>query len=270
MPDITTQRESQPRPRARDAVPPLNVAIVDTDAGFVQVLANRLKAMRATCRVVRGPLPADALVPMRINALIIDPMVFGTDAWARLEAIYERLPSLAVVVCTGRTSVAERVRGLRAGADDWITKPCHPEEVIARVESVLRRRRSIDVEQASAPIVVGEVEIQPRMFQAFVRGRAADFTRREFELLQLLAGARGQVLPREEIYERVWGYAMAHGDRSVDVFVRKLRHKLERLSPQWRYIHTHFGIGYRLAAERIEPAVAETRATRAAGAFVST
>ena len=63
------------------------------------------------------------------------------------------------------------------------------------------------------------------------------------------------MLPREEIYERVWGYAMAHGDRSVDVFVRKLRQKLEKVSPDWRYIHTHFGIGYRFAPERISSAV---------------
>ena len=76
-------------------------------------------------------------------------------------------------------------------------------------------------------------------------------TRREFELIQLLAEAQGQVLEREEIYQRVWGYAMAHGDRSVDVFVRKLRQKLERASPRWRYIHTHFGIGYRFAPEAV-------------------
>jgi len=75
-----------------------------------------------------------------------------------------------------------------------------------------------------------------------------DLTRREFELIQLLADARGQVMQREEVYQRVWGYAMVHGDRSVDVFVRKLRSKLERASPAWRYIHTHFGVGYRFAA----------------------
>jgi DNA-binding response OmpR family regulator len=76
-----------------------------------------------------------------------------------------------------------------------------------------------------------------------------DLTRREFELIALLSDLGGQVIPREEIYERVWGYAMVHGDRSVDVFVRKLRQKLERVSPDWRYIHTHFGIGYRFAPE---------------------
>ena len=61
------------------------------------------------------------------------------------------------------------------------------------------------------------------------------------------------MLQREEIYQRVWGYAMVHGDRSVDVFVRKLRQKLEKASPRWRYIHTHFGIGYRFAAESLDP-----------------
>jgi DNA-binding winged helix-turn-helix (wHTH) protein len=72
-------------------------------------------------------------------------------------------------------------------------------------------------------------------------------------------------MQREEIYQRVWGYAMVHGDRSVDVFVRKLRQKLEKVSPRWRYIHTHFGIGYRFAAEPID-AVAEAGAEVVAGA----
>ena len=84
---------------------------------------------------------------------------------------------------------------------------------------------------------------------AFVGGCSLELTRREFELIELLAGGEGRVLEREEIYSRLWGYAMVRGDRSVDVFVRKLRQKLEKASPGWRYIHTHFGIGYRFAAE---------------------
>jgi DNA-binding response OmpR family regulator len=231
----------------------LNVAIIDTDSGFVQVLTKRLEAAGAHHRIMRGPAPADALVPMRVNAVVVDPTVWGHDAWEQLEAVRSRLPGLAIIVCTGRTSVGQRVRGLRLGADDWITKPCHPEEVIARLETILRRGQRAGTKE-SEPLVIGEVEIRPDLFQAFVRGQSGDFTRREFELLQLLAGAGGQVLPRVEIYERVWGYAMAHGDRSVDVFIRKLRLKLDKLSPRWRYIHTHFGIGYRLAAEPLDVA----------------
>ncbi len=154
-----------------------------------------------------------------------------------------------MIVCTGPTSVAQRVRGLRLGVDDWITKPCHPEEVLARVEAALRARQASMTEtHAVEATVAGEVEIRPEMFEAFVGGRAIGLTRREFELLQLLAGSQGRVVPRERIYERVWGYQMAHGDRSVDVFVRKLRRKLEAASPGWRYVHTHFGVGYRFGA----------------------
>ena len=105
--------------------------------------------------------------------------------------------------------------------------------------------------------MAGEVEIRSDRFQAFVGERSIDLTRREFELIELLASAEGRVLEREEIYSRLWGYTMVRGDRSVDVFVRKLRQKLEKASPSWRYIHTHFGIGYRFAAESLEVVDAE-------------
>jgi DNA-binding response OmpR family regulator len=97
--------------------------------------------------------------------------------------------------------------------------------------------------------VAGGLEVRADQFQAFADGRSVDLTRREFEVIQLLAHAEGKVLQREEIYQQVWGYAMAHGDRSVDVFIRKLRQKLEGASPDWKYIHTHFGVGYRFDPE---------------------
>ena len=106
-------------------------------------------------------------------------------------------------------------------------------------------------------MVAGELEIRADQYQAFVSGQSIGLTRREFELLQLLAEAHGQVIEREEIYQKVWGYAMAHGDRSVDVFVRKLRQKLQRHSANWTYIHTHFGIGYRFDPEPVGGAATE-------------
>jgi DNA-binding response OmpR family regulator len=187
---------------------------------------------------------------MRVNALVVDLALMGPSAWEFLERVTSALPGMGVVVCTGRSSVSQRVRGLRAGADDWVTKPCHPEEVLARVEAVVRRRRRASERVDTGPLVAGELEVRADQFQAFVRGNSVDLTRREFELLELLANAEGKVLQREEIYQAVWGYAMAHGDRSVDVFVRKLRLKLETASPDWSYIHTHFGVGYRFQPER--------------------
>jgi DNA-binding response OmpR family regulator len=100
------------------------------------------------------------------------------------------------------------------------------------------------------PVTIGEVEIRPDLFQAFVAGASLELTRREFQLIELLAGARGEILERELIYERLWGYEMARNDRSVDVFVHKLRRKLKQASPQWSYIQTQFRVGYRLLAER--------------------
>ena len=229
----------------------VRIAVLDSDTGFLQVLSKRLEGAGWQYRVLASPVPLDAIVAMRLNAVVIDLAVLGPQGWGYLEKLCSRLPGLGVVVCTGQSSVAQRVRGLRLGADDWMTKPCHPEELIARVEAVVRRRKRAEARVDAGPLVIGEVEIRPDQFQAFVGGVGVDLTRREFELIALLAEAQGQVMQREEIYQRVWGYAMVHGDRSVDVFVRKLRQKLERASPRWRYIHTHFGIGYRFAAESL-------------------
>jgi two-component system response regulator RegX3 len=239
---------------------PIRIAVLDTDSGFVTVLARRAEAAGWHLSQKTGPVPPRELVAMKLNALLVDPAVLGDEAWAYLERVSSMLPDLGLVVVTSRSTVAQRVRGLRLGVDDWMTKPCHPEEAIARIEAVSRRRRRGRQEHEATPLAVGEMEIRPDRFQAFVGDEALDLTRREFELLYLLAEERGQVLEREQIYQRVWGYAMAHGDRSVDVFVRKLRKKLESLSPRWTYIHTHFGIGYRfdpepggIVAEEIHP-----------------
>jgi DNA-binding response OmpR family regulator len=229
----------------------VRLAVIDNDSGFLTVLAKRADAASWQLRVLSSAIPPEDLVAMKLNALLLDPSVLGDEGWAYLERVCGMLPDLGIVVCTGRSTVAQRVRGLRLGVDDWITKPCHPEEAMARVEAVSRRRRRGRSESESGPLVAGELEIRPDQFQAFVGGGSLDLTRREFELLRLLAEAKGQVLERETIYQRVWGYAMAHGDRSVDVFIRKLRQKLEKRSAGWGYIHTHFGVGYRFDPEPV-------------------
>ena len=231
---------------------PLRVAVIDTDSGFLQVLVKRIERLGWEHRTVGGAIPVETLVAMRLNALVVNLAVLGPQGWDYLEKVCAGLPGLGVVVCTGQSTVAQRVRGLRLGADDWLSKPCHPEELIARVEAVARRRRRTEVRSENGRVFEGELEIRSDRFQGYVDGRSVGLTRREFELIELLAGAAGRVLEREDIYQRVWGYAMARGDRSVDVFVRKLRQKLEVASPDWRYIHTHFGVGYRFAAERAD------------------
>ena len=226
--------------------------MIDRDPSFLQVLGKRLDAAGWQHRVLTGAVPADELVAMKINALVVDLTVLPPDdSWSFLERVAGLMPGLGVVVCTTNSTVAQRVRGLRLGADDWVAKPCHPEEVMARIEAVVRRRRRVSGDADRGPLVVGELEVRADQFQAYIAGRGLDLTRREFELLQILSDSAGSVIERGEIYRRVWGYEMAHGDRSVDVFVRKLRSKIQKRSPEWAYIHTHFGIGYRFEAEPV-------------------
>lgn len=225
--------------------PGIRLGIVDSDSGFLKVLTKRLESAGYEYRILPGAIPAEELAAMKLNAIVIDPDVLRTDSWEFLEKVCGLLPTLGVVVCSSGSTVAQRVRGLRLGADDWIAKPCHPEEVVARVEAVSRRHRRGRIVPDAGPLVAGELEIRPDQFQAFVSGNDVGLTRREYELLEALAEARGRVIERHALYQGVWGYEMAPGDRSVDVFVRKLRSKLERRSPGWTYIHTHFGIGYR-------------------------
>jgi DNA-binding response OmpR family regulator len=226
----------------------LRLAVLDRDPGFMQVLTNRLGTLGGEHRALTAPATVEALVAMRLNALVIDLAVLGPSGWDYLERVCSRLPGLAVIVCTGSSSVAQRVRGLRLGADAWITKPCHAEELICVIEAAVRRHRRTEMPEIGGASQFGEITIRPDLYQAYADDVSLDLTAREFEILNLLTGS-DRVLRREEIYERVWGYAMAHGDRSVDVFVRKLRQKLRTASPEWSYIHTHFGVGYRFAPE---------------------
>jgi DNA-binding response OmpR family regulator len=226
----------------------LRLVVIDRDPGFMQVLSNRLDALRWDHRALASPVTTEVLVAMRLNALVVDVSILGPGSWEYMERVCLRLPGLSVIVCTGPSSVAQRVRGLRLGADAWITKPCHPEELICVIEAAVRRHRRNEMPVLESALTVGEITIRADLYQAYAGEASLELTAREFEILNLLAQS-DRVLRREEIYERVWGYAMAHGDRSVDVFVRKLRQKLRVASPNWSYIHTHFGVGYRFAPE---------------------
>ncbi|MBV9006506.1 MAG: response regulator transcription factor [Solirubrobacterales bacterium] len=228
---------------------PIRVAIIDDDSGLVTVLDRRFAALRWEREVIGYAAGPEHLAALRLHVVVVNPEITGLGYVERLAGA---LPGLALIVCSRPATVSARVRALRGGADDWIPKPCHPEELVARIEAVLRRRRAGELPAEESTIVAGELEIRPDRFDAYAGGRSASLSRKEYELLRQLAAAAGRVLEREDIYQRVWGYTMARGDRSVDVFVRKLRQKLELVSPGWRYVHTHFGVGYRFAAEPVD------------------
>lgn len=227
--------------------------MIDRETAFTRVFARRAQALGWTLRVFVTTPPMEELSASRPGAVLVDAGACP-DLWRFISTAIATLPETGLLVLSQRSTVSDRVRALRLGADDWIAKPAHPEEVMARVQAVMRRRRIVALEGGPGPVVAGELEVRPDRFQAYVAGRSVGLTRREYELLQLLAGADGRVLEREEIYQRIWGYAMVRGDRSVDVFVGKIRGKLAAASPCWSYVHTHFGIGYRFEAEPADEA----------------
>jgi len=236
-----------------DEPQPLRLAILDCDSGFLVVLAKRIGALGWSHRVFSARATNKTLASMQADALIVDLAILGARRWRWLARLCEQRPDVRVIVCSETSTVAERVCALRLGADDWLTKPCHPEELIARIEAVTAHRRRPE-QRDLEPVLLGEVEIRPDLYQAFVHGRNLRLTRREYQLIELLSHGGSEVQPREALYECLWGYRMARNDRSVDVFVHKLRRKLERASPGWNYVHTHFGIGYRLAGEPVDGA----------------
>src|ERR1700722_6189996 len=250
-----------PQPNPASA---LRIALIDDDSGLITVLDRRFSALRWNSQVIGYAADPEQLTALKIHALVVNPAITGLGY---IEWVSDRIPGLAILVCSKPAPVADRVRALRTGADDWITKPCHPEELVARIQAVLRRRRAGDLPAGDDAVPAGELASRPDRFDAYAGDAAAGLSRKEYELLAQLAGAGGRVLEREEIYQRVWGYTMARGDRSVDVFVRKLRQKLEAVSPGWRYVHTHFGVGSRFAPEALDgtPPAPETAAPPAPG-----
>jgi DNA-binding response OmpR family regulator len=230
---------------------PRTVAVIDDDSGFVTVLCKRLEQAGWQHVVLRSLPPTHDLLAMRPACVVVNPTLLGAASWESLQQLGESLGRTGLIVCSEQSTVAQRVRGLRMGVDDLIGKPCHPEEVVARIEAVTRRHRRVEAEEVAeaGPLTRGELEFRVDRYEVIAAGRPVELTKREYELLLLLARSDGRVLQREDIYQRVWGYAMARGDRSVDVFVRKIRHKLESASPGWRYVHTHFGVGYRFDPE---------------------
>src|SRR5256714_6363877 len=120
--------------------PSLRIAVLDRDSGFLQVLSKRLERLGWEHRIIGSAVPVEAVVSMRLSAVVVDLAQLGPQGWSWLERLCSELPGLGVVVCTGQSSVAQPVGGLWLGADDWGTKTCHPEEGIARVEAVRRPR----------------------------------------------------------------------------------------------------------------------------------
>jgi len=195
----------------------------------------------------------------RPDLLVLDLMLPGVDGLTLLRRLRDGGDDLPVLMLTARADGVDRIIGLEQGADDYLAKPFLPRELTARIEALLRRTRLVAASEPRGEAVVVEgLRIDPDLRRAFVRtadGQAesdwedAQLTPTEFRLVVALARQEGKALSRDELQRRVWGIPYRHRDRTVDVCVRKIREKLDRRSPSHDYVHTHYGVGYRFAAE---------------------
>jgi len=184
---------------------------------------------------VAGLAAARQLHPVAIILDVGLPGIDGTEVCRQLRADNDWVP---VLFCTARDDEVDRVLGLELGADDYVTKPFSPREVVARVKSVVRR--ATRAQMGEGPLVLGEISLDPVTRRASVAGESLDLTATEFDLLAHLMSNPGRVYSREQLLAEVWGYAAIVGTRTVDVHVAQVRGKLGDHSP----IRTVRGVGY--------------------------
>jgi len=208
----------------------------------VETAADGLTALEAARR----------LLP---NLIILDLMLPGKDGLAVCRALREtpETADIPVIMLTVLNQEADKVRGLEVGADDYLTKPFSPRELVARVKAQLRRSPggSIRPPNPRKAIVSGDLAIYPDRHQVFRGGREIVLSRKEFRLLEVLASRPGQVFTREALLELVWEYDNPGDTRTVDVHIRYLRRKLESDPAHPKIIQTVRGVGYRFSDRKV-------------------
>src|SRR5881296_1948809 len=185
----------------------------------------------------------------RPDVCVLDLMIPEVDGWKVIETARSEGIGTPIVVVSARGTEHDRVHALEIGADDYLVKPFSMKELVARVQAAARRGAQPASVERGEPIELEELRIDPREVEAYVDGQPAGLTATEFRLLYALALDRGRVVTRDELLQKIWGRREAHRDRTVDVFVRRLREKIDRRASQHTFIQTRYGVGYRLHAE---------------------
>ena len=226
------------------------VLIVEDDAVIADGMRRYLAQAGFDAVVVpKGDQGLARLRFERPDVLVLDLMLPGRDGWNVIEtARAEGIPT-PIVVVSARGTEHDRIHALEIGADDYLVKPFSMKELVARVRAASRRSMRRNDVARGEPIEIEELRIDPREVQAFVEGESAELTPTEFRLLYQLALDRGRVVTRDELLQRIWGRRETHRDRTVDVFVRRLRDKIDRRAPRHTFLQTRYGIGYRLDPE---------------------
>ena len=222
------------------------VLIVDDEASIVQLAQMYLE--REGFRVKSAPdgeAALDAVGKLHPALIVLDVMLPKLDGFEVCKRLRQRDEPVAILMLTARDEDVDKILGLELGADDYLTKPFNPRELVARVKAILRRGdRGADA--FPAPVQMGNLVIDPARREVHLGSRLLDLRTQEFDLLLTLAGARGRVLTREQLLQQAWGFDFYGQTRTVDVHVAHLRRKLEGSSVR---IETVTGVGYKLVVD---------------------
>ena len=225
------------------------VLIVEDDPVIAEGMASHLRVAGLDPKVVdNGEAGLARLRFERPDVCVVDLMLPRLDGWRLIEQVRSEGIGTPIVVVSARGTEHDRVHALDIGADDYLVKPFSMKELVARVKAASRRGTRAERPDHNEAIESAELRIDPSQVKAYVDGESARLTPTEFRVLYALALEQGRVVSRDELLQKLWGRREGHRDRTVDVFVRKLREKIDRRASGHTFIQTRYGVGYKLEA----------------------
>ena len=225
-----------------------DILIVDDEASVVEVVSLYIKREGFDVRIARDGRAALSAIQEKLPALVVLdlmlPEVDGLEIMRRLRNNPET--DIPVIMLTARQQETDRIYGLELGADDYVTKPFSPAELVSRVKAVLRRTHGKSLNESSErPLQFGELTIDPKTRVVAVRGEEIELTATEFNLLYFMAGHPKQVFKRDQLLENVWGFSEYVDPSTVTVHIRRLREKIELDPSDPVWLLTVWGVGYK-------------------------
>ncbi|WP_462419881.1 response regulator transcription factor [Salinicoccus sp. Marseille-QA3877] len=223
------------------------VLVVDDEPSIVTLLKFNLEQAGYNVLTAEdGRKGLDTALKEKPDLIVLDLMLPGMDGMDVCKTLRQEKVNTPILMLTAKDDEFDKILGLELGADDYLTKPFSPREVVARVKAILRRSQFEDVEQSEQVIKIGDLEIHLERYDVFFKGEQLVLTPKEFELLLYLANHRGKVLSRDQLLNGVWDFQYDGDTRIVDVHISHLREKIETDTKKPIYIRTIRGFGYKL------------------------